>query len=330
MKKIRFGIIGAGNVANLFCETNKNVSDVIELAAVFSMDHEQSVRLAEKFGIPKVYDNEEEFLADEAIDAVYVGSTGHAHYANSKAALLAEKHVLCEKTLVMRGWEAEDLFKISKEKNLMLMEAMWNAFHPVTVKVREAINDGVIGDITTMIAPSGVRTKVTDQYGRVFNPKVGGGALIDFGCYALSAVFDVMGEDFESVYPAVQIGDTGVDVSDTLLIHYPDGRQAVALCSCITSLFGGQFIYGTKGYIKRNGWNGAQIVVYGEDTVDLSEPFPEGYTGYEYEQRHFVECINKGLYESPVMPHSRSRAIMKCIDAGFEKMRQCEGFIDVD
>jgi predicted dehydrogenase len=326
-KKIRFGIYGAGNIARLFCETAKNV-DNMEIKAVCAANYDQAKNLAKDFGIQTVYEHNGGLAEASDIDAIYVGTLHTAHYGNAMMALKGGKHVLCEKAFVMNAHEAEELISVAHEKKLMLMEAMWSRFHPVHDKVMSVIANGEIGEVTAVVAMSGVKTKPGDRYGRVFDPKTGGGALLDFGCYAINQVLDVLGENYKKITTTTHVGGYGVDEIDTLLFHYENGKQGVAMCSCSSSLFGGNFIYGTEGYIRKFGFTGAELVKGFEPPVDISLPFPEGYTGYEYEVRHFINCINQGSVESDVMPHSTSLAAMRAIDEAYGVIRKQEKHIE--
>jgi predicted dehydrogenase len=237
---------------------------------------------------------------------------------------------MCEKAFVMNYAQAEELVRTAREAKLMLMEAMWNRFHPINEKIHGLIDSGSIGEVTEVLMLSGVRTEAGSQYGRMLNPKTGGGALLDFGCYAINDIVDILGENYESVEVATNIGSTGVDVLDTLLFRYANGKQGVAVASCSTNLFGGSFIYGTDGFITKNGFTRGSLVKPGCEPEIFDLPFPEGTTGYEYELRHFIDCVQKNLVESPRMPHSASLAIMKAIDAGFEQMKTTQGFISAE
>lgn len=178
---IRFGILGAGDIARKFLDAVRQTADG-EVIAVASRSLERAKAWAETEKLNAYYGNYEELLSDSRIDAIYIATTTNAHYENILQCLRAGKHVVCEKSLVQSYGEAQEVCAMAKEKNLFLMEAMWSRFLPKTVTARSWIADGRIGKVNLMQATIGWKAdKVYSK--RLFLPELGGGALYDIGIY---------------------------------------------------------------------------------------------------------------------------------------------------
>lgn len=138
------------------------------------------------------YGSYDEVFADPQVDVVYIGTPHPFHHPNAKAALLAGKHVLCEKPFVMDLAELDELVSIAKTKNLFLMEAVWTRFHPIAYAVQKEIHSGRLGKVRRMTAELSSYAHLDERADndRMIDPKLGGGALLDLGPYP--AVWSVL------------------------------------------------------------------------------------------------------------------------------------------
>lgn len=188
---------------------------------------------AEKFCIPRIYTDYQEFLQDDTIEAVYIGIINSEHYPYARQALLAGKNVILEKPFTLTFQQAEELAQISRHTGKYLLEAIHLRYHPWMEAVRRSL--GKIGRIKLVQASYSKVSGRYDQYLKgnvlpVFAPDLGGGALMDLGVYCIHFVNEVMEkqEPEEISYMANQ-GFNGVDTSGILTVRYP---KSIAVCTC--------------------------------------------------------------------------------------------------
>ena len=204
-------------------------SDVLHCTAIYSRKEETGRALADEFGIQTVYTNLEEMLADPTIEMVYVASPNSIHYAQAKAALLAGKHVLCEKPFAPTVAEADELIALAKEKGLFLFEAITTAHHPHYGFVREHLPE--LGDIKMVSATfcqfsSRYPALLAGKPSPVLNHAFAGGALMDINLYNIHFVVGLFGAP-KGVRYFPNCHETGVDTSGLLVLEYED-----FVCQC--------------------------------------------------------------------------------------------------
>src|SRR5213594_391872 len=173
---IAWGILGTGNVAQLFASDLARVPDA-RFLAIGSRSKERARIFGQKFSIPNQHGNYRELASDPRVQAVYIATPASAHKENMLLCLNAGKAVLCEKPFTVNAREAEEVIALARRKNVFLMEAMWTRFLPLMVKIRGLLACGSIGEITHFIAELGTKVPL-DPQGRVFNVELGGGALL--------------------------------------------------------------------------------------------------------------------------------------------------------
>lgn len=192
MNKIRWGIISTAKIGTVQVIPGMMLSDYCDIAAISSRNLESAQEAAQKLGIPKAYGSYEALLEDPDIDAIYNPLPNHMHVDWSIKALEAGKHVLCEKPLGLNAADAKRLLEAeARYPDLKVMEAFMYRFHPVWIKAKELAHDGSIGQLRTIQSffsyfnddPNNIRNRVD----------IGGGGLMDIGCYCISLarfVFD--------------------------------------------------------------------------------------------------------------------------------------------
>ncbi|MFW6270599.1 MAG: Gfo/Idh/MocA family protein, partial [Bacillota bacterium] len=203
--------------------------------------------------------------------------------------------------------------------NVFLMEAMWTRFLPVMKKVQEWINDGKIGKVRFLTADFAFRTEV-DPETRLFNPELGGGALLDVGVYTVSLASLIFKEQPEQIEVVSDIGRTGVDEQTGILLGYSEGEIAQLFCAATTDTRDEARIIGTEGsiYIPRF-WQADTAILTRENDQERVE-IPLRASGYNYEAEEVMNCLEKGQLESEIMSLKESLAIMKTMDKIREKI----------
>lgn len=243
-------ILGTGNVTKLLMPAFA-ACDVFRCRAVVSRREETGRAFAREWDVPLVYTSMEEMLADPTIDLVYVASPNSLHYEQTKASLLAGKHVLCEKPFAPTAAEAEELIRIAKEKGLFLFEAITTAHHPHYALIKEKL--AALGRLKLV---NGTFCQYSSRYPALMEGKVSpildpaykGGALMDINLYNVHFVVGLFGTPKALTYRA-NLHSNGVDTSGVLTLEYPD-----LLCQCIgakdCTAPNGVQILGENGYLE--------------------------------------------------------------------------------
>ncbi len=315
IEKIRWGILGTGYIAGLFAEGLSFVSDA-ELVAVGSRSDSSANRFADRHGVPHRHSNYEALVHDPDVEVVYIGTPHPFHKEHILLSLSAGKPVLCEKPLTINSVESEMVIKTAREKNLFLMEAMWSRFLPALVEVRSLLVKGVIGEVQILNADFGSKAN-PDPAGRLFNPALAGGALLDIGVYPVSLAHMIFGPP-ERITSMAHIGDTGVDEQAGIILGYENGALAVSYVTMRAGSPTEATLIGTRGRIHLHAQVGLfrpyklTLFVEGQEARVIDVPY-EG-NGYQYEAVEVMHCLRTGKLESDIMPLEESLSIMKTLD----------------
>jgi predicted dehydrogenase len=312
--KIRWGILSTGWIAKKFAEGLSVLPDA-EIVAVGSRAQETADAFGEKFGVPHRHASYEALADDPAVDVVYIGTPHPFHKDNSLLCLEAGKAVLCEKPFTINAGEAKEVIALAREKGLFLMEAMWSRYIPIIVKLRELLAEGVIGEMRMLTADLGFRSEF-DPKSRLFDPELGGGALLDVGIYPISFASMVLGTPSRTASLAT-MGRTGVDELAGLVFGYDGGQLAILHTGLRADTVIEATVMGTKGKIRvHSPWfygTTLTLSVEGRDDEVISLPY-EG-NGYNFEAAEVMRCLRQGKLESEVMPLDETLAIMQTLDA---------------
>ncbi len=311
--KFNVGIMGTGNIAAVMAETLNRMKGV-NLYAVASREKVKADVFAGKHGVKKAYGSYEELVKDNKVELIYIATPHSEHYENARLCLENNKPVLCEKSFTANAAQAEELFKLAREKHVFITEAIWTRYMPMLKTIREVIGSGVIGDPKTLTANLGY---VIDKVERILSPALAGGALLDVGVYPINFAMMIFGNDIEKVRSSCTYTDTGVDRQNTVTLQYGDGKYAV-LNSSMESLSDRKgIIYGTKGFaIVENINNFESITVYDASYKKAAEyKRPKQISGYEYEVEASIRAIRAGKIQCEEMPHEEILRVMKLMDS---------------
>src|SRR5215216_7626821 len=192
MTKTRWGILGTGNIASQFARGLVALDDA-ELVAVGSRTAESAEAFGERFSAPRRHASYAALASDPDVDAIYIATPHPLHHDNTIMGLEAGKAVLCEKPFAINAGQAQAMIATARERGVFLMEAMWTRFLPHMVRLRELLAAGAIGEVRMLQADFGFRTSFNPQ-SRLFDPALGGGALLDVGVYTISFAQMILGE----------------------------------------------------------------------------------------------------------------------------------------
>ena len=308
----KVGIIGAGWIADKMAEALAPLKDYC-VYAIGSRSLEKATEFAERWNIPKAYGSYEEVVSDKEVDLIYIATPHSHHFPHAMLALEHNKPVLVEKAFTANTREAEILLQTAKEKGVFITEAIWTRYMPLSHKVKELMDSGIIGEPRLLTATLCYMMEFKE---RILRPDLCGGALLDLGVYALNFARMYFGTDIVKTVSNCQMGSTGVDLQECISLCFADGKMANLQSGalCLNDRQG--IVNGTDGYIRVDNINCPEVVeVY--RNYELVERFtkPEGMVnGYEYQVYECRRCIEAGLLESPMMPHEETLSIMKQMD----------------
>ncbi len=309
----RIGIIGAGWIAHKMSLGIAPLKD-IEIYAIASRSIEKAKEFATEHNIPAAYGSYEAMLDDPEVDLVYIATPHSHHFAHAMLALEHGKPVLVEKAFTANAKQAEILIETARSKGLFITEAIWTRYMPLSHKIREIMESGIIGDPRIITA---TLCYMMEHKERIVRPDLCGGALLDLGVYALNFARMYFGTDIVKTVSNCHLGPTGMDMHESISLSYADGRMANLQSGalCLNDRQG--IISGTEGYIKVDNINCPEVVeVYRNYELVARFTRPEDMiNGYEYQVIEAKRCIESGLTESPMMPHEETISIMKQMDA---------------
>lgn len=328
--KIRWGILGTAKIARQKLIPAINSSSSSEVIAVASRSQEQAQTFADDCNIAKAYGSYQELLEAPDIDAVYIPLPNHLHVLWAIKALEAGKHVLCEKPLGLDYADAEKLARVSQQyPNLVMMEAFMYRFHPQWIKAKKLIQSGSIGKVSSIEAsfsyfnrePNNVRNQA----------EIGGGGLMDVGCYCISACRYLYDSEPQRVVGLLDYDEEfGIDKHAHGMLNFAAG-QATIFCSTQSEPSQRVYIIGTSGALLldspfyQTGDGSAQLRVY-HDLGETFFNFPD-CDQYSIQVDSFAKAVRHNL--SAPTPISDALANMKVIDAMFASHKN-KSWIDIN
>lgn len=315
---VRFGIIGLGGIASRFAKV-LNTAEGVELVAVASREMVRSEAFAEKFHAKKAYDSYLDLITDSEVDVIYIALTHNFHFEIAKLCLNNGKGVICEKPFFINKKEAEELVALSKEKNVLMMEAMWTRFIPAFKKAKEWVQSGKIGDVK-LVNVSFCFNMPFDPESRLYDPKVAGGSLYDAGVYPIEFTTGILGENPTQVNGLASFSKTGVDDFVAMNMSFESGALATLSCGITANTNRDARIYGTTGNIIVYDFLGSKKCELYDNENNLKECFEEDFEdGFSYQIEHFTNLYCNNKIESEIIPHKDTVACAGIFD---ELMKQ--------
>lgn len=249
MNKIRWGILSTAKIGTEQVIPAMQAGEYCEIAAIASRDLDKAQEAARRLGIPKAYGSYEDLLADPEVDAIYNPLPNHLHVPWSIKALDAGKHVLCEKPIALTAAEAQELLDAAQKRpELKVMEAFMYRHHPQWQRARRLVAEGKIGELQTIqsffsyynVDPNNIRNMA----------EIGGGALMDIGCYCISQARFIFGAEPQRVCGSIEYDPQFR--TDRLTSGILDFGRGTSTFTCSTQLTPYQRvnIFGTEGRVE--------------------------------------------------------------------------------
>lgn len=311
MNNLRWGLIGTGGIARAFArDLTRTTGHTV--AAVGSRSIEKAHEFSNQYG-GTPYGSYEELVASD-IDAVYVATPHPMHAPNTILALEHGKPVLCEKPFAVNARESSSMIATARNKDLLLVEAMWSRFLPHYRKLRELIQQGELGDIISIAADHGQNLPMPKYY-RLHAPELAGGALLDLGIYPISFAYYLLGKP-QSVIAKAEFTPSGVDSQTSMIFRYDTGAHANLTTTLLAKTPCTATVVGTKGTIFIDGDFYTPTSMRLKKIDGTTVEFPKQYEGHGLREQalEFASLLKDGKKESELMSHADTQSIMETMD----------------
>lgn len=320
-QNVRWGVLSTANIGRRAVIPAIHQAGNGELIGVASRDADSARKFADELNIPRSYGSYAELLADPDIEAVYIPLPNNMHREWTIKAAEAGKHILCEKPLALDAAECAEMEAAAQQHNVLLMEAFMYRFHPQTVRVQELLRSGAIGDVRLLHASFSFR--LTNPANIRLQPDLGGGALMDVGCYCVNVSRTLFEAEPVEVQAFATWSTSGVDELLAGSLRFADGRVAQFDCALSLARRETYEVVGTTGTIEAPvaflpGLGDATLHLRRSGQADQAETIP-GVDEYRLMVEHFGDCVRG---QSPLRyPPSEAAANMRVIEALYRSAR---------
>ncbi len=320
MTKLKWGIMGTGKIAETFAKGVAG-SQTGALVAVGSRTQEAADRFGTQYDIPRRHPSYEALIADPEVEAIYLSMPNHIHAEWTIKCAEAGKHILCEKPLTVNHAEAVPVIEAVRKHDVFMMEAFMYRCHPQTAKLKELIEQKVIGDVR--LIQSNFCYNMGPKYENIrLRNDVAGGGIMDVGCYTTSMARLIAGSEPEQVTGTAHIGAiTRVDEQATASLKFPGGIVANLACATQVGADSELRIWGSAGNIRvPNPWfpgeSGNKILVQKAGESAPTQVIVDGGEGlYSIEADTVARYIEARQAPSPCMTWEDSLGNMATLDA---------------
>ncbi|MFJ9558637.1 Gfo/Idh/MocA family protein [Streptomyces fuscichromogenes] len=315
---LRWGIVGPGWIAGEFAGAVRTHT-AQRITAVASRSRERASAFAATHGIEHALDSTEQLVSHPDVDVVYVATPQSEHLAVGLAAIAAGKHVLIEKPITVTAAEAKTLAQAARAAGVLVMEGMWSRYLPQASVIRQLIDDGVLGEIRTVLADHGQAITADPQH-RLYRPELGGGALLDLGIYPVQFASMVLGPPTR-VTAVGGMTKTGVDAYSTLVLTHEHEAQATLFSSILARTPMTAVIAGTEATLSIDGSFYVptsftlSAAEHGGASLTWSDPTDlRLFDGLSWEATALARFVAEGRTESPVHTLDENISILATID----------------
>ncbi|UCE54775.1 MAG: Gfo/Idh/MocA family oxidoreductase [Desulfobacterales bacterium] len=299
-ERIKWGVLGNANIARVCVIPAIQKSPNSMVYALATRSPELAGQVTTQYNIAHVYDHYDKLLADPEIQVVYIPLPNHLHHPWTLRALRAGKHVLCEKPQACNAGEAQEMADTAKDLGLLLMEAFMYRFHPRSKRIKEMVANGSIGTpclVRSSFCYPMEQKLLSSAKGARLKPEMGGGALLDVGCYSVSVTRWLFGTEPTQVQGQAVYHPSGVDVHFVGSLRFPDNGLATFEASFISALQQTYTVVGSQGAIElpHNAFipweKEAVFILRGKDDELGKNHVTPGVDEYQLMVEHFTEAV---------------------------------------
>lgn len=313
-KTYSWGILAPGNIAAKFVSELKGVESA-GILAVGSRDLMRARDFAAFHQIERAYGSYEELVSDPDIDIIYIASPHAFHAAHAKLCLRHKKAVLCEKAFALNASQVSEMIADSRQEQIFLMEAFMTPHQPSYQEARRIIDSGILGEIKHLHGWFGFNKSPYDPNGRLLNPKLGGGALLDIGLYPLFDSLWFMGKPIK-VEAFADLTSQNIDQSVSVALQYSGGRSASIFASFLSVAGVGTDILCERGMLRLRRTSSLnqslEILFPGEPAKVIN--WAESDCGLKLEAIEAMNCLERKVLQSTIMSHQDSLELMDLLD----------------
>jgi predicted dehydrogenase len=313
-KTFNWGILAPGNIAGKFVAELQGLESA-RVMAVGSRELTRAAEFASNHGIARTWGSYEALAADPDIDVIYIASPHVFHAEHTKLCLKHKKAVLCEKAFGMNSKEVEEMIEIASSEKVFLMEAFMTPHQPSYQEAHKIIQSGVLGEIKHLHGWFGFNKSPYDTTGRLFNPKLGGGALLDIGLYPLFDALWFMGEPVQ-MEAFADLTALGIDQSITASMRFNGGKTATIFASFLSAVGVGTDIYCERGALKlrRTSTLDQWLEIHRPGEPVQTIRYNQNSCGLKLEALEVMNCLGENRLESTKMSHQDSRLLLQNLD----------------
>jgi predicted dehydrogenase len=311
-KKIRWGIVGLGNIAGKFAGDLALSSDAT-LVAVASRDSNKARLFSEQYGAKKAYGSYEALFKDPDVDVVYIATPHSFHHAQTLSALKAGKNVLCEKPLGINASEVREMTDLASEKGLFLMEALWSRFNPGIQEVYGRVKSGELGAVRYLRADFAFPALDRDPRGRLLNPALAGGSLLDIGIYPVFLAYLFLGIP-NDVKVAAHFHTTGAEKQIAMIFDYDEALAVLYSGFSSRSEMKAEVSCESGSALLTPPWHHTERIQWQKDEEIEEVALPLKGSGYFYEIEEVHRCLKAGRLESDLWSWADSLALHSLLD----------------
>ena len=304
------GILSTSSIAPRFIAAVREEGS-FQITAISSRSQEKAEEKAKAWNISKAYGSHDDLLADKDVDIVYISAVNSAHYKWAKAALLAGKHVICEKPCTTTEVQTRELFTLAKEKGLFLMEAQKMLFLPAVLAVKETIDSGKLGTVRM----AEFNHSFYGSYNNwMYDEAAGGGPLLSSAIYVvelLQFLFDCNIAEMDGI--CTKHPGTNVEEQYVISGRMENGVLFSLKNSTVALMQNGACLYGEAGYAQLPDYWKARKVIFCDHKETVEEAYPCDHE-LVYEVEHIARCFREGRGESPVVTGEFSARAIRVLE----------------
>ena len=314
---LRWGVLGPGGIAADFTDALHRHTRQ-RVVAAGSRSAERAAAFAAAHGVERPHGSYEALVGDREVDVVYIATPHSEHLEHALLAIAAGKHVLIEKPMAVTAEQARRIVAAAGEAGVFAMEAMWTRYLPQTDIIRQLLDAGELGEPAVVTADFGGRARF-DPAGRLWDPALAGGALLDLGVYTVSWASFALGEP-QSVLATGSLASTGVDEQAALVLTSASGAQALLSTTLRAGTPSLGTISGSGGRIETDSpfWGPSGFRLHGADgtlAAHWRDPYNRPYRqGMSYEAAALARYVGDGRTESPLHPLDEAVSTLATID----------------
>lgn len=310
---IRWGILGTGDIAGQFAADLLLLPEAV-IQAVGSRSQSKSDAFGDAYNIPNRHASYEALAADPEVDIIYIATPHAMHCENALLCMEHGKAVLCEKPLALNRAQCEAMMAKAQEKNCFFMEAMWTYCFPAIRAIRALLAEGALGEVQFVRADFFFNYPYEND-ARLYDPALGGGALLDVGIYPLAIALLAYGQPPVQHTSLVTRAPNGVDLQNAFTLAFPNGGLAQLASGFSADIPEEAIIAGTKGTIAipARFFRPSRFVLHRNEQA-AEHTFETIGQGYAFEALEAMRCLRAGLIESPDMPWATSLLLAEIMD----------------